>query len=221
MTVLKPFGLFCAAVCFAGAAQAATYTIDFEEFSDGDIVSRVDFGAGDFANGADVTASGNSSSSPDEARAYNTTNLDGLDPDLDAPFTGPVPNPGNVLVVQGPLSTGTPNDDGQGGDISFTFDRMVTFLGFDAFDDVDNLTVTGFLDDAFVASTSISIGSDNESGQVAGLSWDVDLLIFDFGHASGAIDNLVVDVAPIPLPAGAPLLLAGLGAFAWLKRKKS
>lgn len=220
MTLLKPIGLFCAAVCFAGTAQAATYTIDFEEFADGDIVDRVEFGSGPTANGADVLAIGNSSSSPDEARAYDTTNLSGLDPDLDAPFTGPVPNPGNVLIVQGPLSTGTPNDDGQGGTIGFSFDSMVTFLGFDAFDDVENLTVTGYLNKVEVGSTSISIGSDNESGQVLGLSWEVNFLTFDFGRASGAIDNILVEVAPVPLPAGAPLLLAGLGAFAWVKRKK-
>lgn len=32
--------------------------------------------------------------------------------------------------------------------------------------------------------------------------------------------TISVDVAPVPLPAGAPLLLAGLGAFAWVSRKR-
>ncbi|MDW3223996.1 MAG: VPLPA-CTERM sorting domain-containing protein [Paracoccaceae bacterium] len=41
----------------------------------------------------------------------------------------------------------------------------------------------------------------------------------DGGNERFFLDALIVDVAPVPLPAGLPLLLGGLGAMAFLRRK--
>ena len=50
---------------------------------------------------------------------------------------------------------------------------------------------------------------------VNGATDDVALVYADLSFLS-----VTVGPAPVPLPAGAPLLIAGLGAFAWVKRRR-
>ncbi|WP_411957431.1 glycerophosphodiester phosphodiesterase family protein [Paracoccus homiensis] len=52
------------------------------------------------------------------------------------------------------------------------------------------------------------------------LDWGLDGFFTDYtDFGRTAVDSH--DLAPVPLPAGMPLLLAGLGGFAWLRRRKA
>ena len=166
MTLLKPIGLFCTAVCFAGTAQAATSIIDFPtaDFSENDVISGFEIAPGIEAT---VSAEGVTSPSLGEARLYDTNPPVGADPDLEAPFTnvgleGPAfLDPGLVLIIQQSDSpSDVANDDGRGGVITFTFNQMVTFMGFDLFDDVSGFVAFGDVPDLFtVTGASIIVGA--------------------------------------------------------------
>ena len=207
-----------AAMTFAGAATAATLT--FDEFAHGDIITSLSLEGGVMAS---VTADGRSSSSPDQAWIFDTTLSNTRDPDLEGPFTNDGVNydiyAGRALIIQ--ENNRAPDDDGNGGIISFVFSQAITFLGFD------------FLDDEYVTATdnngnSTTIGRprgaafDNYHTASGLLNWaNVTQLTFDFGHNSGAIDNLRYEVSQIPVPASLPLLLAALGALGFAARRKS
>lgn len=226
MKPIKFAALAVAATLVSTSAFAATEVIiDFDPtdgFSENDVITGFDLGGGITAT---VSAEGNTDPGLGEARLYNTDPPVGADPDLEAPFdnvggVGPDElDPGLVLIIQ-QSAGGVPNDDGSGGSITFSFNQMVTFMGFDIFDDVDNFSVEGDGQDQVL--DGIDIGGNNDYLRIADLNWSVTSLTFDFKNASGAIDRFVFEApSEVPLPAGAPLLLAGLGAFAWMKRKKS
>ena len=109
--------------------------------------------------------------------------------------------------------------------------------GFDLSDDdglllSGNLTATGFGDDV------IELQFDSLSGSATGAFSDMVLLEIVFDPADGLSDapfgNLedlttymatvtlsnVGDLAPIPLPAGLPLLVVALGGFGWLRARQ-
>ena len=80
--------------------------------------------------------------------------------------------------------------------------------------------------DFSVGSTPITSGSssvdDFATAQPAGFT-DITSLVFTWRSSRYLIDNIVLsyeDVAPIPLPAGLPLLLAGLAGLGLLARRK-
>jgi len=119
--------------------------------------------------------------------------------------------------------------------IRFTADTgfLVNLLSFDissyfgAAPTIDGISVTadGVSTSVSGAFTLSSTGPTSFAPNVSGTTVE---LMLDFasagslGHDIG-IDNVLFSqsAAPIPLPAGAPLLLAGLGVFAWAKRRKS
>ncbi|MCY4181215.1 MAG: VPLPA-CTERM sorting domain-containing protein [Litoreibacter sp.] len=110
------------------------------------------------------------------------------------------------------------DDNASGGTITFDFGS--TLVNLVSFDILDDATVTAISNG--VSVTAI-VGTDGGFGTGFDLSalTNVSTVTFDFNGASGAIDNFVVNaVTPVPLPAGLPLLLAGLGGFALLRRRK-
>lgn len=203
---------FCTAVAAALAmgTAAGAATLDFETYAAGDVLTDLT------VDGIGVEIVVDSNGAFDQAMIFDTDNPTGGDTDLAAPFTngsGGTLSPGKVLIISEDGDSSDPDDEGRGGKITFNFDRLVRVTGFDVFDDV-----------SLVASTlggdmvSVVLGADNMFSSVA-VSWNnVTSLTFDFGRQSGAIDN--IQISAVPLPAGLPMLVAGLGGLFLHRRRK-
>lgn len=210
-----------AAMLAASSASAITLTFDELGTSSGDVITSFSKGG---VSGT-VSAVGGSN----QAMIFDTRVLSGGDDDLLAPFyrrfdsngnpitTSGVTNPRNVLIISEDGDSSDPDDNATGGTITFTFNQLVDFTGFRVFDDVTNFIVTSNRGDR---TAPISLDFDNQWTSVATNFKGISSLTFDFGRASGAIDNLRFEPAVVPVPASFPLLLAGLGAFGWLARRK-
>jgi hypothetical protein len=205
--MLKLTTLALAATLTAGAAQAITLTFDERNFAGGDIVTS--FSKGGISG--TVTATGGSG----QAMIFDSRVLSGEDADLVAPFykrfdANGIPNtirgvshPKNLLIISEDGDQSDPDDNADGGTITFVFDQLVDFASFRVFDDVDNFVVRS---DKWAKVNTGFIG--------------VKSLTFDFGSASGAIDNLKLTPSIVPVPAALPLLLAGVGALGFAGRRK-
>ena len=221
--MLRTTATAAAIVLGAGAAQAAV--IDFEDFAHGEFVNTVSAGG---VTATVTTVSARKNATVNQAVAFDTSLTGTADPDLEAPFfssDGGPTNPGKVLVIS---QDGTANDERFGGSITFDFSQPINFLSFEAFDG-GIFDVTSAKGDQAMFAEEILL-SDNESGFLAVEGFDaVSTLTFTFKDsgegASGAIDNLTFDLAdinpaPIPVPAALPLMLAGLGAFGFVARRR-
>lgn len=220
----------------AGAAHAIT--VDFSTnngaaLNAGDVLTDFDFGAG--LTGA-VTANGNSASSPNLAVIFDTNNPSGGDGDLGSDFQpvggGTGVNFGNALIVQesgmAPFGPDDPDDDGNGGTITFTFDSDALFGAFDLLDVspgvivslfdaggglVDSITTT---EDADSGNAPPNFFTTVDFGGTAARSFTV-----DFGDRSGGFGSFEV-ISAVPLPASLPMLAFGLvcaGAYARRKQR--
>jgi len=219
MLKLTTFALFAALT--AGAAQAATLTFDEKEFASGDIVTSF---SKDGISGT-VSATGGSG----DAMIFDSRVLSGGDADLVAPFykffdangvadtSKGISNPRNILIISEDGDQSDPDDNGSGGTITFTFDQLVDFTSFRVFDDVDDFVVTSNKGDT---SDAVTLDNDNQWARVNTNFIGVSTLTFNFGDASGAIDDLKVSLTPVPVPASLPLLFAGVGALGLIKRRR-
>ncbi|WP_411891017.1 VPLPA-CTERM sorting domain-containing protein [Yoonia sp. SDW83-1] len=201
------------------AAQAPAATLTFDEFSHGDVITSLNLEGGVTAT---VSANGRSSSSPDQAWIFDTTLSGTRDRDLEGPFTNDGVNydiyAGRALIIQ--ENNIGPDDDGNGGIITFVFSQAITFLGFDFLDDE---TVRASDNNGNLTRVGRPTGSafDNYHTSSGLLNWaNVTQLTFDFGRNSGAIDNLRYEVSQIPVPASLPLMLAALGGLGFMARRR-
>lgn len=210
------------AICLLAATSAQASTIDFETYSDGDLVTAVSSDDGLISANLQVFGGAN------EARAFDTT-IATHDPDLKGPFVNDLDrsvtsSPGNVLIIQeeASVASGTPDDNADGGKIIFTFASVVDFLGFSIYDDA-RIKVTS--DTGVSRTRSVSTDGQFNTFDLTGFT-GVKTLTFNFKGHSGAIDDLrfatpdLAEPEPVPLPAGLPLLLAGLGAIGIVSKRR-
>lgn len=130
-----------------------------------------------------------------------------------------------------PVLSGSPRFNGA---IALLFSTDQFGVGFDAgfFDDIGSTGITAFARDGSILGTVVNEGLGIEFLGLVSEDADIAGVFLDLVGAEGsgfAIDNLRFgvsgqvtppDPSVVPLPAGFPLLLAGLGAFAFVRRRK-
>lgn len=212
----------------ATAANAATFTNSTDGFVDASSLTR-DFlvTAGDFTGSTTVT-------DVNISIFFAKSNDSALVPETSTPATGtPFFNEIEFVLTapDGTQVTLISNDEGTElvpGDSTETFVNGTNFFsGIITFDqsaatDVDSggdIPVAGTFrpDDVLLNNLDIFNGLDAEGTWSLFIEDDVGADGLSFYEAVLEIETTVT--TPVPLPAGAPLLLAGLGAFAIFRRK--
>lgn len=223
------------ALTLVGAASAAEIkVIDFEDQTAGAVIDN-EYTTSD---GVTVSATGGSG----DAMVFDTNNVTGGDTDLAANFDTLTMggtdnfNPGNILIISEDGDSSDPDDAAGGGTITFTFDRLVSFVDINIFDvDVGELVTVIFgFEDGSRGEVDIS-GADIGNGnyieftrtfeEVFGTTLanlfrrpiEITSLGIRFS-GSGGVDGL--QYSEIPLPAALPLMLVGLGGLGWASRRK-
>lgn len=227
MTLLKTTAIVAAFVGAAGVAQAAT--VDFGGFNEGDVLSTDTVLGGGIE--ADITAIGGIAQAVVFDTADNTTSTNN-DPDLQSDFTNAEDSNdtrafGNALIIQ-ENQNGGPDDNASGGMLIFDFDQSISLTSLFLLDSAEDTVAELFLGGVSVLSFTLDSTNESDTGNNENNN---EFTFLDFGGAIG--DKLVVDfsdsgavgefdaaVSVVPVPAGLPLMLGGIGAFAWMKRRK-
>ena len=183
-----------------GASGVSAATIDFENFE-----GQPTVGSG-FNEGVDVAAG---------------TDLGGLSFDSDLRIR-------NQGFLQGPATTGWVASKRDALFNPRTYDVVGTFTGTvssltigagDACCDQDTVTLIAYDSIGNIVDQASFTGDDSEFLTVTGTG----IKSFFLDVVSGGFDNITFEpeLSQVPLPAGAPLLLAGLGALAITRRRKA
>lgn len=220
------FAVMSAAAITVASSASAT-TVDFGGFAEGDELGlNTDLGGGIIA---DISAVGGI----DKAVVFDTTpgtTSTTNDPDLQSDFTNAQDDSqsrsfGKALIIQ-ENETGGPDDDARGGTLTFSFQELISLSSVSLLDTAVGTTATLFLDGSEVLSFILDSNNESDTGNSPDNN---EFTFLDFGGAkgnklaigfadSGAIGEF--DASVVPVPAGLPLLLGSLGAFAYLNRRK-
>ena len=194
------YTLAVAVLALAGPATAATVTIDFENFERGDrVAAGTDIGGG-------LTLD-RSIGFSDQGFLENAPATEGI-----------------VAFAPSPVN-------GQGDDVSGSFARATDFLQIGVGDvgfDTDIATLTGFDKDGNIIDSASFSGQSAEFLTITGagiVSFFLDIDDVASGqvdqNGSGGFDNISFNVPAVPLPAGLPLLGAGLLGLGLLARRRN
>jgi hypothetical protein len=229
--MLTRTAIFAAAfLAGAGAAQAATF--NFDSFASNVVVNSFDLGGG-FSGSLSVTNNDNPTNLPSEARTFDATLTGTADPDLENPFEnsdnpGELRRFGKVLIIQ-ELSSRTntsPDDERRGGTITFNLDNAINLTGLTFLDGEEGASVFAGMTASGTAIGVFDGASDNQYTTIdfSGAAVGISAFTIEF-NGSGALAEIFASVPGgptnvIPLPAGAWLLLGGLGALGAAKRRR-
>lgn len=208
-----------AAIALPAAAQAAVLDFDALDSSNGQAVPLTGFSEDGYTFGLSFTANL-------DARGpaiFDTTCVGSAcngDTDLIPAVQGENGVRGNVLILQEQRPSPVPDDDGQGGTITFTLLSGPAFrlLGASAVDDGRfsfSTPVDGLLG-------TISLSSDNQTGRTTFGSPSSLIGVggtFSVAYSgSGGVDSLVISA--VPIPAALPLLVGALGGLGFVARRR-
>lgn len=207
--------LFAGLVIGGPQAARAAFIVDFDSVAAGTIVNTQ-------FSGVTISATGGIN----QAVAFDTTTVTGGDTDLVEPFGPGTPGAtgfGNVLIIQengdscGATTCGDPDDEADGGTLTFDFANPVFLLSINIFDVEEQGGTLQLFNSVNALVTTISI-------PVVG-NRTVQNVLIDRGGVSelrvnlagsGAVDDLQI----LPEPSSLALFAAGLLALGWYQRRR-
>ena len=185
----------------------------------------------DFGNGISgyVVVENNGQAGAGEARIFDSGLTGTSDRDLEGDFTNPddasdTRDFGNILIIQerANLASSIADDERSGGAITFIFDQAINLLSLDYLDGERGAVIsTG---NSILGALGRNVNGDNEftSFDFAGLSDAAGITQFRVDYVgSGAIGAFDATLAAVPLPAGLPLMLLGLGGLGVMRRRNA
>ena len=224
-----------AVALWGSAATAASGDFDFnfdttDSAADmtmhGEAFTAFDFGSG--LTGS-VSVVNNRPNTDGEARIFDPdtkTDING-DNDLLNTFTN-ANNPndkrdfGNALIIQEGGNANTPDDEGQGGSITFIFDQAIDLLGLIYLDGEKGASVWANMQEVGAAAAGVAEDNEFQIIDLSGSSETLGITRFEVVfNGSGAIGELDIQVSAVPLPASLGFLMAGLGGLGLLRRKRN
>ncbi|MEM6833582.1 MAG: VPLPA-CTERM sorting domain-containing protein [Pseudomonadota bacterium] len=204
-----------AAISFSSVSANAA-VIDFESFDHGALISNGGFDIDGFSG----TIETNSNGDFNIAQIYDSNVDGGADPDLEAPtniLTDEVYDGGNLVIISENNNANNPDDELAGGSITLMFDEAVLFTGITLVDAEPNGNeIDVQVDGGVFALQDIALG-DGKWQTYDDFSFVTSEITVTFG-GSGAFDAL--QVAEIPGPATALLLLTGMAGLVTLRGRR-
>lgn len=229
MKTIAPLAIGLASLAAASTASAEVVVLDFDDLQGGEVVTtqyEADYGVR--IRGRRTLPSG-TLRNVDRAMVFDTRQLTGQDDDLVGPFTGEDGTgsyaAGNILIVSEDGVNADPDDSWSGGRLVLTFERAVTFLGFNAFDinGAETISLRLFGEDGelmpAVTNGMRTVGDNGylafDGLDVAGVTRAVFVL-----SGSGGIGDIAFDTAPVPVPGALVLFGTALAGAAAARRKR-
>ncbi|MEM9709435.1 MAG: VPLPA-CTERM sorting domain-containing protein [Pseudomonadota bacterium] len=230
-------------VFFLGlSGPGAAAVIDFDDGIEGDLTGSEIFGGLLTLDGnGDTLALFNSNCNGNGSTEFGVA-CTGGDPDLASGSAFGTAPQGLVLIIEENPGDGVPDDDARGGDITFDFLGAMRLVSM-SFLDLDRNFSDLIFDVVQADGTTLFDAVPSAVTLLSSVEGDNSLRRFDFGIGnvtslqfstsdSGAVAGLVIepdltvpppdlDLISMPIPAGLPLLLTGIGALLWARRRSS